>query len=97
MSARPGPDREPQRERAPQRDRWAPLAPPRSLAPLAVAIAAGALLLHELQNVLLPFVIAAVTAYVCVPLVEVVTARTRWPRWVVALCVLACLMGSCAL
>ena len=97
MSARPGPDREPQRERAPHRDRWALLAPPRSLAPLAVAIAAGALLLHELQNVLLPFVIAAVTAYVCVPLVEVVTARTRLPRWTVALCVLACLMGSCAL
>jgi predicted PurR-regulated permease PerM len=90
-AARPGPDREPQRER------WAQLTPPRSLTPAALAIAAGALLLHELQNVLLPFVIAAVTAYVCAPLVDSVTARTRWPRWLVALCVLAALMGAAAL
>jgi predicted PurR-regulated permease PerM len=97
MSARPGPECEPQRDRVPPRDRWALPAPPRSLAPLALAVAAGALLLHELHNVLLPFVIAAVTAYVCTPLVEVVTARTHMPRWAVSLGVLAGLIGSCAL
>jgi predicted PurR-regulated permease PerM len=86
-AARPGPDHEPRRER------WALLPAPRSLVPVALATLAGALLLHELQNVLLPFVIAAVTAYVCAPLVEAVTVRTRLPRWLVALCSVAALMG----
>jgi predicted PurR-regulated permease PerM len=90
-AAKPGPEREPQRER------WALIAPPRSLTPVLLAIAAGALLLHELQNVLLPFVIAAVIAYVCTPLVDAVTVRTRLPRWLVALCVLAALMGTAVL
>ena len=91
MSAKPAPEREPQRER------WAIPAASRSLTPLMLAVGAAALLLYLLRNVLLPFVIAAVTAYLCAPLIGWLTARTRLPRWAVALCVLAALMGTAAL
>jgi predicted PurR-regulated permease PerM len=64
---------------------------------VALAIGAAALLLHLLQNILLPFVIAAVTAYICAPLVEWLTARTRLPRWSVALGLLTVLMGAAVL
>ena len=70
MSAKPAPDREPRRER------WVVPAPSRSLTPLLLAVGAAALLLHLLRNILLPFVIAAVTAYLCVPLIGWLTART---------------------
>ncbi len=78
-------------------ERWSPLAPSRSLTPLVLAIAAAVLLLHRLQTILLPFVIAAVTAYVCAPPIERLTARTRLPRWLIALAVLALLMAVVAL
>ena len=94
MSApRRGPDREGQIER----ERWAGLAPSRSLTPLVLAVAAAALLLHLLQNILLPFVIAAVIAYLCAPLVDWGMARTRLPRGAVALCLLAVLVAIAAL
>ena len=94
MSApQPGPEREPTRERA----RWTVVTPPRSLMPLVLAIGAVGLVLHLLQGILLPFVIAAVTAYVCAPLIDWVMARTELPRWPVALGVLALLMGAAAL
>jgi predicted PurR-regulated permease PerM len=94
MSApQPGPEREPARERV----RWSVVTPARSLTPLVLAIVAAALVLHLLQGILLPFVIAAVTAYVCAPLVDWVMARTALPRWPVALGVLALLMGAAAL
>jgi predicted PurR-regulated permease PerM len=92
MSARqPAPDREPQRER------WAMPAPSRSLTALVLAILAAALLVYLLRNVLLPFVIAAVIAYLCTPLIERLTARTGLPRRLVALCLLAALMAGAAL
>ncbi|HEV3182229.1 MAG TPA: AI-2E family transporter [Steroidobacteraceae bacterium] len=94
MSApQPAPGREPPRER----ERWALLTPSRSLTPVVLALGAAAFLLHLLQNILLPFVIAAVTAYLCAPLVDWLTARTRLPRRLVALCLLAALMGLAAL
>jgi len=92
MSARqPAPDREPQRER------WVMPAPSRSLTPLMLAIGAAALLLYLLRNVLLPFVIAAVIAYLCAPLIDQLSARTRLPRRLAALCLLAALMAGAAL
>lgn len=94
MSAsHPASDREPQRAG----ERWSALAPSSSLTPIVLAIAGLLLLLRELQTILLPFVIAAVTAYVCTPLVEGFTARTRVPRWVAALLVLVLLMTTVAL
>ena len=92
MSARqPAPDREPQREP------WATFTPSRSLTPLVLAIGAATLLLYRLQNILLPFVIAAIIAYLCVPLVDWLTARMRLPRRLVALGLLVILMGVGAL
>ena len=92
-AAKPAPEREPQRER----EGWAMLMPSRSLTPLALAIGAAALLLYLLRNILLPFVIAAVIAYLCTPLIDGLTARTRLPRRLTALCLLAALMGATAL
>lgn len=92
-AAQPGPDREPRRERAP----WTVVTPARSLTPRVLAIGSVGLVLYFLQSILLPFVIAAVTAYVCAPLIDWVMLRTRLPRWPVALCVLALLMGATAL
>ena len=94
MSApQPGPGR----ERPPERERWGASGQPRSLTAVAVGLGAAALLLYLLQNILLPFVIAGVVAYVCTPLVERVTMRTRLPRWLVAFALLAALMGAAAL
>jgi predicted PurR-regulated permease PerM len=92
MSA-PRPGREAAREPA----RWTVAAAPRSLTPLLLLSGAAALVLHELQTILLPFVIAGVTAYVCAPLVDSLAARTRAPRWLAALAVLAVLMAAAAL
>ena len=76
MSARqPVPDRG-----EPQRERWAMPAASRSLTPLLLAVGGAAVVLHLLQNILLPFVIAAVIAYLCAPLIDWLAARTRLPR-----------------
>src|SRR5215472_13278578 len=92
MSARqPVPDREPQRER------WAMPAASRSLTPLLLAIGGAAFVLHLLQNILLPFVIAAVIAYLCAPLIDWLSARTHLPRRPVALCLLALLLAAAVL
>jgi predicted PurR-regulated permease PerM len=85
------PQRGPDRER--QRERWTVSTAARSLTPLVLAIGAAAFVLHLLQTVLLPFVIAAIIAYLCAPLVDWLTVRTRLPRWLVALGLLALLLG----
>jgi predicted PurR-regulated permease PerM len=89
--------RQPAPERESPRGRWALPAPSPSLTPLVLAVGAAAFLLHRLQNVLLPFVIAAIIAYLCAPLVDSLAARTRLPRRLVALCLLVLLMGAAAL
>jgi len=90
MSApQPGPDR----ERHSERERWTSSTPFRSRTALMLAISAAAVLLHLLQNILLPFVIAAVIAYVCAPIVGWLMARTHLPRWSAALCLFALLVG----
>ncbi|MBV8405443.1 MAG: AI-2E family transporter [Gammaproteobacteria bacterium] len=86
----------PNREVPPERQRWAMPAAPRSLTPLVLVVGVMALVLHELQTILLPFVIAAVTAYVCTPLVDWLGARTPLPRWLAALVVLGVLMATTA-
>lgn len=40
-----------------------------------------ALLVYELQWILLPFVVSGLLAYVCTPLIEWLTAHSRLPRW----------------
>jgi predicted PurR-regulated permease PerM len=43
-------------------------------------VIAAALLINQLQWVLLPFVISGLLAYICTPAIEWLTARTRLPR-----------------
>ena len=91
------PQRATDREPRPARERWSALAPSGSLPAAVVLIGVAALLLHELHTLLLPFVVAGVTAYVCAPLVERLKSRMHIARWLAALTVLAGLMAAAAL
>ena len=73
-------------------------AAPRSSPVVALAIAAGTLVfLYLVRDILLPFVIAGIVAYVCTPLVDRLAARTALPRWMYAIAVLIALMAAAAL
>ena len=52
----------------------------------AVMIAAAllAVFLYFIKLILLPFLLPAVLAYICTPLLDGLAARTRWPRWIFA-------------
>jgi predicted PurR-regulated permease PerM len=54
----------------------------------STAIAVGviaAILLYQVRDALLPFVVAGIPAYLCAPLLDRLTARTQMPRWLFAL------------
>jgi len=53
--------------------------------------------LYFVKDILLPFVVAAIVAFVATPLVDWLAARTRVPRWVYALGVLFAIMALGAL
>jgi predicted PurR-regulated permease PerM len=53
--------------------------------------------LYFVKDILLPFAVAAIVAFVATPLVDSLAARTRVPRWVYALGVLLAIMGLAAL
>lgn len=52
-----------------------------------------AVFLYLVRAILLPFVLGAIVAFVCTPLIDRLTARTGWPRWVFALGVFAAIVG----
>jgi predicted PurR-regulated permease PerM len=52
-----------------------------------------AVFVYLVREILLPFVFAGIIAFICTPLVDWLTARTRWPRWILATCVLLALMA----
>jgi predicted PurR-regulated permease PerM len=52
--------------------------------------------LFFVRNILLPFVVSAIVAFVATPLVDRLAARTRAPRWLYALAVLFTLLGLLA-
>jgi len=56
-----------------------------------------AVFLYLVRAILLPFVLGAIVAFVCTPLIDALAARTRWPRWIFALAVLGVLLGAAAL
>lgn len=58
-------------------------------------VAAAALILYELQLVLIPFVIAGVISYICAPAISFVSARTRLPRALVAILLFLILLAFC--
>ncbi len=49
-----------------------------------IAAAALAVFLYFIKLILLPFLLPAVLAYICTPLLDRLAARTRWPRWLFA-------------
>jgi predicted PurR-regulated permease PerM len=53
--------------------------------------------LYFVKDILLPFAVAAIVAFVATPLVDSLAARTRVPRWMYALGVLLVIMGVAAL
>jgi predicted PurR-regulated permease PerM len=53
--------------------------------------------LYFVKDILLPFVVAGIVAFVTTPLVDWLAARTRLPRWVYALAVLCGILGLGAL
>lgn len=56
-------------------------------------ISAAALAMYELQWVLLPFVLSGVASYICIPVIGYLTAKTRLPRLVVAICAFLVVLG----
>ena len=60
-------------------------------------LVAVALVLYEIQWILPPFILAGLLAYICTPLVDWLTERTRLPRWCFAVVVFAVLMLIAAL
>jgi predicted PurR-regulated permease PerM len=69
------------------------------LSPNATLILAAAVLvfLYLVRDILLPFVLAGIVAYVCTPLIDQFALRLRIPRWVPALAVLFVLMTLASL
>jgi predicted PurR-regulated permease PerM len=59
--------------------------------------AAALVLLYLIRGILLPFVLAGIVAYVCTPLVDLLSERLRIPRWLPALAVLFVLMALASL
>lgn len=71
-----------------------------SFNPSITAIIIGvvvAVFLYFIRDILLPFVLAGILAYICTPVVDWLTARTRWPRPLFAIAVLLMLMAFAAL
>ena len=56
-------------------------------------ITAAAIALYELQLILLPFVLAGLVSYICTPAIELTSAKTRLPRWLVSVMVFLLLLG----
>ncbi|MGH8140947.1 MAG: AI-2E family transporter [Steroidobacteraceae bacterium] len=62
-----------------------------------VVTTAGVLVfLYLIRRILLPFVLAAIVAYVCTPLIDHLAARARGARWLFALLVLLVLLALAA-
>jgi predicted PurR-regulated permease PerM len=55
------------------------------------------LFLYLVRDVLLPFAVAGIVAFVATPLIDWLAARTRVPRWLYALGILCTLLGLAAL
>jgi len=55
-----------------------------------------AVFLYFIKLILLPFVLAAIAAYICTPLVDWAARRTGWPRLLFAIALFVVLAGSTA-
>jgi predicted PurR-regulated permease PerM len=55
-----------------------------------------AIFLYFIKLILLPFILAAIAAYICTPLVDWAARRTGWPRLLFAIALFVVLAGSTA-
>jgi predicted PurR-regulated permease PerM len=62
-----------------------------------LAVAALAVFLYFIRLILLPFVLAAIVAYICTPLLDWVAKRTRWPRLLFAVALFLVFLSTGAL
>jgi predicted PurR-regulated permease PerM len=62
-----------------------------------LAAAALAIFLYFIKLILLPFLLPAVLAYLCTPVLDRLAARTRWPRWLFAVLFFLVFLGIGAL
>ena len=62
-----------------------------------VAAAVLAVFLYFIKLILLPFLLPAVLAYICTPLLDRLAARTRWPRWLFAVLFFLAFLGIAGL
>ena len=65
----------------------------------AIMLAAAFLFvfLYFIRLILLPFVLAAIVAYICTPLLDWAARRTRWPRLLFAIALFVLLLGVAGL
>ena len=65
----------------------------------AVMLTAGAvaIFLYFIKAILLPFLLAAIIAYICTPLVDQLARRTRWPRLLFAIATFLIIVGVAGL
>ena len=65
----------------------------------AIMLAAASLFvfLYFIKLILLPFVLAAIVAYICTPLLDWAAQRTRWPRLLFAVALFVLIVGVGAL
>ncbi len=56
-------------------------------------IIALSIFIYLVRGILLPFIFAGILAYVCTPLVDRLSGRSTWPRWLFALAVLLALLA----
>jgi predicted PurR-regulated permease PerM len=65
----------------------------------AVVLTASALavFLYFIKAILLPFLLAAIVAYICTPLLDRLAKRTRWPRLLFAVALFLLIVGATGL
>ena len=82
-------------EEAPAAERTRAIQPLNSGDTRAVVLAASAIavFLYFIKAILLPFLLAAIIAYICTPLLDRLARRTRWPRLLFAIAAFLIILG----
>lgn len=65
----------------------------RSSATVVGVVLALVIFIYLVRDILFPFVVAGIVAFVCTPLIEWLTKRIGWPRWVFAVGAMLVLMA----
>jgi predicted PurR-regulated permease PerM len=76
-----------------ERNRAAKPLDPGETRAVILAASAIAVFLYFIKLILLPFVLAAIVAYICTPLLDWLAERTRWPRLLFAIVLFLLFLG----